>query len=392
MDLWSSVSGMVSVRITTADPEGLLQALIDQNIVFRNIHFGNDLTISGVIEKKDYKILQTIVRKRQGELSRCDRLGVHWTIRRFLLRPLMLTMIAILTISVFYLPGRILFVRVEGNETIPTNRILEEAQICGIKFGASRRNVRSEKTKNQLLACLPELDWVGINTNGCIAVVSVKEREVTADLDLFGAVQNIIASHDGIIGQCTVFRGSKLCDVGSAVKKGQVLVSGYTDCGIAIKVTGAEAEIYGQTMRKVKAVSLSSVQQRTYKGQHQRKYALRIGKKQINFYKGSGISDIGCVKIKQTRYLTLPGGFQLPVALIITDEISCSYREFEMDMQETLTQCVEAYLKSQMVAGRILSGDIDVESAKDAFYLSGTYHCYELIGIPRYEEIAENDG
>ena len=388
MDIWSSVSGMVAVKITTADPEGILQTLIEHNIVFNNVHFGNDLTVSGLIEKKDYKALQEIVRKKQGDISRCDRVGAYWTIKRFLIRPLMLVIIAILVLSVFYLPGRILFVRVEGNTQIPAKKILEEAQYCGIRFGASRRYVRSEKTKNKLLDSMLELDWVGINTSGCVATISVKERDRVTEFDLSAPVKSIVAAHDGIVGQCTIHRGNKLCDVGSAVKAGQILVSGYTDCGIAIKVTGAEAEIYGQTMRKVSAISLTTTQQRTKEGNRKRKYALRIGKKQINFHKGSGISDTGCVKIKRTRYLTLPGGFELPVALITTEEITYIHNKTEIDVYELLPQYVRNYLKTQMVAGRILTEESNVEQIDNALLLSGTYYCYELIGIPRYEEIA----
>ena len=36
--------------------------------------------------------------------------------------------------------------------------------------------IRSEKVKNSLLQRIPQLQWAGINTDGCVAVISVREK------------------------------------------------------------------------------------------------------------------------------------------------------------------------------------------------------------------------
>ena len=79
--------------------------------------------------------------------------------------------LCLLLLLVCILPTRVLFMRVEGNESIPENLILEAAEDCGIRFGASRSAVRSEKVKNGILSRISELQWVGVNTKGCIAVI-----------------------------------------------------------------------------------------------------------------------------------------------------------------------------------------------------------------------------
>ena len=70
----------------------------------------------------------------------------------------------------------------------------------------------------------------------------------------FGGEQHC-GSRDGFIVSATVTRGNFLCRVGQSVKAGQVLISGYTDCGICIQATRAEGEIYAQTSRDFAAVT-----------------------------------------------------------------------------------------------------------------------------------------
>ena len=91
-----------------------------------------------------------------------------------LFRPVLLAGLGILFLLAMYLPSRVLFIRVEGNMQIPDRQILAAAEECGIRFGASRREVRSEKVKNALLSSVPQLQWAGVNTAGCVATISVR--------------------------------------------------------------------------------------------------------------------------------------------------------------------------------------------------------------------------
>ena len=170
--------------------------------------------------------------------------------------------------------------------------------------------------KNALLSTLPQLQWAGINTSGCVATISVREKNTNEELTPEVGIGNIIAKTDGIIQTCTVLNGTALCSAGDAVTAGQILVSGYTDCGIALKAVRAEAEITASTIRSVSAVTLLPDVIRGEQIHEETKFSLRIGKKLINLFKDSGISDTSCVKMYTEEYLTLPGGFRLPIALV----------------------------------------------------------------------------
>ena len=293
------------------------------------------------------------------------------------------------------MPSKILFVRVEGNKNVPIQLILEKAESCGIKFGASRREIRSEKVKNALLSKLPQLQWVGINTAGCVAVISVQERADDSASSRASLPGNIVATRDGIIKDIVVLQGNPLCKIGQAVKAGQVLVSGYTDCGFIIKVTPPEAEIKALTQRDLCTVTPVEYQIRSCAKSETRRYLLRIGKNIINFCKYSGISDTRCVKMYEEKFMVLPGGFQLPVSIITERSISYDSNIAATENSRNLSWMeaeTDNYLQTQIKSGQILSSGKLSNISGGLFYLDCTYSCDEMIGEVREEEFVLYNG
>ena len=272
---------------------------------------------------------------------------------------------------------------------------METAEQCGIRFGASRREVRSEKVKNKLLALIPELQWAGVNTAGCVAVISVNERSMADQKEPISGVSSIVAVRDGIIRECTVTKGNPLCKVGQAVKAGEILVSGYTDCGISIKVTQAEADILAQTQHILTAMTPTNVSARTQIREENTRYSIVFGKKLINFYNDSGISDATCVKMYDIAYLTLPGGFELPVALVKERLIYYNFKDVSLTDDESfdwMEDFSKSYIQQQMIAGQILQEQASMELDNGICRLRSQYQCLEMIGRIQHEGIIQNNG
>ena len=396
MDIWRSLGGMIEAELVCADPAEALCAVNASGItIFDAVQAEDKITTRFRICRQDYKRLVSLSARKGYALRIVSHKGLFWTGKAVLKRPVLLLGTFFLLVLALYLPSRVYFFRVEGNVTIPTQLILEKCAQCGISFGASRREVRSEKMKNALLEAIPELQWAGINTSGCVATISVRERTVTEAKEESTGVSSIIAVRDGIITECTVTKGSALCKVGQAVKAGQVLVSGYTDCGIAIRATQAQAEIYGQTNRNLTVLTPSQWLERESKTVTEKKYTLVIGKNRINFYFGSGISDTTCDKMYEEYYVTLPGGFQLPVCLITetwTYYESTETEQTQNTAEDFLSSFAKRYVTQQMIAGRILLQRETVTAGEGVFCLQGDYSCLEMIGQVQKEEIIKPNG
>ena len=392
MDFWSSAAGMVGVELTSADLAGALQSANENNITIFHVTYLSELTARFDISRKDLGVLSRSLELRGDSVRVYKRRGLFWTFKKLLERPVLVAGMAILLLLVLMLPGKVLFIRVEGNSQVSSRQILDAAEECGIRFWASRREVRSEKMKNALLSAVPQLQWAGVNTYGCTAVISVRERSDYAQSKEENGVCSIVASRDGIVESVTVTRGNALCTVGQAVTEGQVLVSGYTDCGILIQATRAEGEIYGITSRDLQVVTPCDYTQREAITEIRHKYSLLIGKKRINLWKDSGISDVSCGRMYEEYYITLPGGFRLPVALAVETYAFYETADGESEWEaacEALSGFAEGYLSRQMIAGQILRKDQEVTRENGICRLAGTYLCRELIGRVQQEQIGE---
>lgn len=379
----------IRIRVVSADIWGSLRLLNAKEIEVFALEQEDDLTYSFALQRKFFPAARAAL-ERRGDNVRVQGMSRLFYLQQSILsRPLLYSGLLLLTLLSFLLPTRILCVQVEGNTAVPTRKILEAAEEAGVHLMASCARVRSERMKNALLSAIPELQWAGINTYGCRAVISVRERtEQPSAAENQEIVSSIVADRDGIVESVTALRGTSLCQPGQAVRKGQILISGYTDCGISIRATRAEGEVYAQTLRTVRALTPSYEQIQGEDVRTQRNFSVVIGKKRINLWKGSGISDITCGRISKEYPLVLPGGFTLPVSLICE---TCTQGEVMVaavaagEAERCLDRYAQEYVLSQMIAGRVSYSDKVMETPPGAYLLTGQFLCTEMIGRERLE-------
>lgn len=383
------VKNTVYLQLVSADVPGLLCEMLKQNITATDLIRVDELTVQLCIDTSEYSKLETLAKRRGDQIEILKVSGLRSIYNSMRRRPVFIIGILILLLLSLYMPTRILFVRVEGNTDVPSELILQKAQECGIDFWSSRKDVRSEHVKNNLLSAVPQLQWAGINTYGCVAVISVEEKSENIENKKFCKVSSIVSSADGIITECTVRNGTAQCSVGDAVRAGQLLVSGYTDCGLKVQAGIADAEIMAQTIRPVDMITPDCRLQRVKISGSDKKYSLLIGKKLINFYNGSGISDSTCVKMYSKKYLSLPGGLRLPVAVIVVEHIyytTCETALTRNQGSELLAKSAHDYLLTQMSAGQILQTDTVFLQEENRYRLTGAFFCTEMIGRSIVEE------
>lgn len=380
------------IRFIAAEPEAVLTKLTSANVEIWDVEWIDYLTVVISVHHAMFSQTKRILQQNEIHYSVIKKEGIVWNLWRLRQRPVLVTGLILFLFLAWVLPGRIFFVRVAGNEVIPETKILQQAQACGIRFGTKAADVRSENIKNYLLGQMPELQWLGVTTSGCVATIHVVERSTAAEsVENDGSVSSIVAVHDGVITKMSVSKGSPLFQSGQSVKAGDVLISGYTDCGLKVTAQQADGEIFAHTLHEIEAIALLPTAERGEFIRTHTCYRLRIGKKVINLCNHSGIPDATCVKMYSEDYWTLPGGFQLPVSLI---KVECSFYELsaQTGAEEDyawLPQCAREYLLSQMIAGEVLDEALIWNSSEDFCELKGIYACHEMIGRVKQEEIVE---
>ena len=241
---------MRRIRIVSADMPGIVSKASEQGIVIYHVTPVDELTWEFDSSSENYSKVKDLVENTGGQIKLIRTTGLGTFVDKLKKRPVFITFLIFILGLTLMIPNWIFFVQVEGNTNVPTNLILEAADKVGVGFGTYRRGIRSEKIKNSMCSIIPELSWVGINTKGCVATISVREGESVKEKEDTNKVCSIVASRDGVISELTVLRGSPQCKVGSAVKKGDVLISGYTDSGLLIRGEAASGEVFARTQHQ----------------------------------------------------------------------------------------------------------------------------------------------
>lgn len=391
-DLWWRAAGYVRLRLTSADWAGRLRRLTDAGIRLERIEPVDDLRVEFSLRRQDQQRAAELLSKSGDSLELLGRGGLPEHLKRWAARPLVLLTLVLITAATICLPGQILHIRVEGNGEIPARRILEAAEDCGLRFFARRRSLRSEQVKNALLARLPELGWAGVNTSGCQAVIYVRPRDDGAAGEDSAYCDALVAVRDALVTDLTVTGGTGLCVPGQIVRRGQALVSGYTDLGICTRAQSAAGEVWGITGREIRAVVPDKMVKAAPTGEIVKKYSMILGKKRINFYSDSGILYGTCGKMREVIWLTLPGGWELPLGLVTEryDLTQCASAS-RASAAELLSQTAEQALQAEMIAGRILSKTEQVAREGTLWILKAEYECREMIARPRQGLYLEGD-
>ena len=91
-------------------------------------------------------------------------------------------------------------------------------------------------------------------------------------------------------------------------------------------------------------------------------------------------------------YITLPGGFQLPVTLIKETILDAGLQPMAPEPEATaerLETYTGNYLREQMISGSIVGGEPRLFEENGLLVLEGEYLCTEMIGRSRQEKIGE---
>lgn len=377
----------VQVKVVCPDWEATINTAIASGISMFDIDCLDSISVLCSVDILDLKELKAIVARNGGELLLVQHDRLHAVIYAAQRRCLLILAVFVIIVLTAWLPTRVLFVIVDGNHEIPTNLILEKAEKSGIVFGAPRHLVRSEAIKNRILSELPQLRWVGVNTKGCVAVISVAEKDALGSKRELTNVSNIIASCDGVVQELTVYSGTPLCEPGQVVRKGQILVSGYTDCGLVIRAEGANAEIVARTKHSLTTVSPMEWLSRGDIIKTKRRYSIQVGKKSIKLFKDSGISGPLCVRMCYNKIWSLPGGFILPISIQIEELQYADISHIMMDQRmEWLRIASDKYVNSIMLSGKILKAAYMQKTQNGLSIQNAVYDCIEIIGRVKTEE------
>lgn len=389
------LAGSCRLEVAAAAPELVLNRLTREQLPFWNLLRKDPFTVEITVRHRDREQAEKLATAAMGEVRLLGETGLPVLLRGLQHRKAFAVALVLILIAAYVSTLFVWCIRVEGNERVPDQLILRQLEELGIGFGTWGGDIVPQDLKNHMLNRVPELEWLTVNKDGGLATAVVRERPEVPEVIDRRMVTNLVASQDCLITKMEVLSGGAVCQVGDTVRKGELLISGYQDLEFCTQVTRALGEVYGRTWREQNAVTPAETLWKTDEGETNCRFALLIGKKRINLYGDSGISEVGCDKMIVYHTLTLPGGYTFPLTLV---EERTTARTLEPGTL-LLTEAVQLLqdgtaraVSEDMIAGEILRDDLDVRREGDLYRLTGYYECQEMVARAAPATLSESEG
>ena len=386
--------GEATLSLTGADPAWALNRLAAERVPFWAIEWEDAFTVQITVPRSQVRRAISAIEGAMCQAKVLSRRGLPGRVRQILHRPVLLAFLIFNLLLVLILPQFVLFYQVTGNETVPEEQILRALSDLGVGFGTFGPDIKPLWIKNHILNEIPELQWITVTQNGCCAQVVVRERVEQPETENQKGYGHVVATQSGLVTEMSVLSGQALCQVGDTVLAGERLVSGLVDLERTYTLTQAKAEIYARTWRKGEVVTPSVYLQKTPTGDTFHCLWLEVGGRSIKIFGNSGILEASCDKMWERQPLTLPGGYELPVALIWETYTPYTLRaasSTESAAQLLLADYAESMTRADMVAGEILERDLDLTVRRGIYRLDWDFRCREMIARSVEFDFSEKD-
>ena len=176
-----------------------------------------------------YYALSRLARKTGCRLRIVRKAGWPFFYSRLRRRRGLLLGLGLFVGVLYFLSSFILFIRVEGAETLGRERIMIAAEKAGLRPGILKTGIDKERLAAKLMFHEPELAWVGINVRGTLLLIEVVEKNrPPAGND---RPAHLVAAKDGLIVDLLLVTGEARVRPGETVRRGQLLIEGVLSPG-----------------------------------------------------------------------------------------------------------------------------------------------------------------
>ncbi|MGE4354239.1 MAG: sporulation protein YqfD [Oscillospiraceae bacterium] len=377
--------GYVEVSVSGGNPEKFLNLSTRRGILLTDCRSLSEVELRCIIPRRYIRAAEDCANKTQCELKVLRRRGASFTIgkvrRRYFLLAGLFTVLLLLGVSSLHIWD----IEVVGNETVSKAEILNVLEDCGVYIGANWTEFRSDLIRSEALERLQNLSFLTVNVKGSRATVIVRERIPVPEMDYDREPCDIVAEKNGVIDTIHVFRGKAAVSRGSAVLKGDVLISGAVPGISETNQVSAFGEIKAQTYYTFSASESLEMQKKVPTGREARNYAIIFGGNRLNFYRNTGIFRDDCDTIYNEWKLEVKGLFTLPITVVRETRAQYELTPASKDPAEVETRLknlLAARLKREVgETAEIETYDFAVREDGDALTVTLRATCLEAIGV-----------
>jgi similar to stage IV sporulation protein len=246
--IWNILMGYVIIRVEGLSLEKFINLSASKGIHLWGIERISYTTLQARVSINGFRKLRPVLRKVRCRITIVDKRGLPFLTYRLKKRKMLVAGMIICLTLLYGFSSFVWVIEVKGTEKLDSSVIMNALHENGIEPGIWKGHINIRDLENELMIQLPQISWVGLELRGVKLVAEIVEAVQPPPFIDKETPCNIIASKDGIIAKMTVLEGKPTVQIGSTVRKGQLLVSGVIEHeGIGVRYVHARGEILART-------------------------------------------------------------------------------------------------------------------------------------------------
>ncbi len=224
--LWNYFTGYVMISVEGLSLEKFLNLAAERNVKLWNVRREAYIKMTACVSRAGFHKLRTCLRGLKNTRIHIEtKHGVPFRLsflrfRKALVFGALLFAATLITAATF-----IWEVRVVGNARVPESIVLHAVSKSGARPFVRRRDLDMTAIASAANAADERIAWAGAKLQGARLIIEVVESDQEPRL-LEEGPADIVAAKDGVVGDITVLEGVARVAKDSAVRQGDVLISG----------------------------------------------------------------------------------------------------------------------------------------------------------------------
>lgn len=319
MRLLNFVFGYRIFECDIRDTEKLIDLFMRCGIIYWDLKQSGDRT-RFFVRSRDAAALSSLCASHGIGLYLIGERGLLHILKKYKRRAGVFAGLLFIALSVWWAGRFVWKIEVTGNEKVSAREIIALLDSHGLRVGSYMPALDLDVIKDSALIDSDTLSWMALNVDGTSVGVVVREIEAGGSTD--DSPSNLVAASDGVIEMLEVYRGQPTVSVGTAVRRGELLVSGIiANEKTPARYVHASGKIYARTTKLIRVEVPLEYEGKVYTGKLKRERTINFFDKSINLFSNSGNLTGNYDKIEKEEPITFFGRFSVPVS-VVTREFS----------------------------------------------------------------------
>ena len=282
-------------------------------------------------------------------------------------------------------------VEIVGCKTISPAAVEHNLAGIGVGVGNFLPGKDFWQLSTRYLAEYDDCSWLSINAVGTTLKVELRERIAAPGAPDAGEPCNVVAAEDGVIESFVIRAGRGYVVANTAVKKGDLLVSGVIeDLQGEVRLCRADAEVCAEVEKTVAVYRPFAHEVREPTGVSNEKSALLFFGHEIPLPFGSAPEGEGREVRELESYAVLPDGLTLPfgVKRTVSEEFAVHTDYYTEEQARSLARdALEREIARCAAGARILEADLTIETDENGVSAAARLRCVRDIAEQRKIEV-----